>query len=102
LSPVERTSIASRAALARWSSQGSSSLMKSVRLDQPNLEDPVYLEELLLEGSLEDWRRLYQKIMNEPFGSTAQTLQRTLSSTHIYGVTALWKGIFRGLQGNFL
>ena len=102
LSPTERSAIAAKAAKARWNKVGAAATKKpslSVRLDHPQLEDPVYVEELLSEGSLTDWRRLYQQIADQPFGPTTQALQKVLSATEIYGVSHLWKGILQTVQG---
>ncbi len=94
LSPERRSEIASRAANARWKKPH-----KSVRFDAPSLDDPTYLEEVLLEGSLDDWNRIYEEISDRPFGATAKALGRVLSSTRYYGVSPLWAGILRGVQG---
>jgi len=100
LSPVERSAIAAHAAQARWKRQAPSSTpMASVRLDRAGWEDPVYIEELVAEGSLADWKQIYRKISDEPFGSTARALERVLASTEVYGVNALWRGILSMLQG---
>lgn len=101
LSGLERTLIAKKAAQARWgkgfdSQEGSWS---SVRVNQSNLSHPVFLEELLMEGSLDDWRVLYLEVINRPFGATTLALERVLSSTKIYGVTPLWTGILKTAQG---
>jgi hypothetical protein len=72
--------------------------MTSVRLDAPRLDDPTYLEEVLLEGSVADWSRIYREISDFPFGSTAEALERVLVSTRHYGVTPLWVGILRNVQ----
>jgi len=98
LSASLRIQIASKAAQIRWKNPLSPSF-SSVRLDDPRLHHPVFLEELLTEGSLEEWRSLYQEIANHPFGSTADALKKVLSSTKIYGVTPLWKGILGNVQG---
>lgn len=76
--------------------------MKSVRLENPSLDDPAYLEEVLLEGSLNDWKQIYKEISDRPFGTTAEALKRVLSSTHYYGVTPLWSRILENFQGSLL
>ncbi len=73
--------------------------MPSVRLRTPSLEDPAYLEEVLQEGDIGDWRMIYEKISDRPFGAVAAALDRVLSSTHQYGITPLWSAILRRLQG---
>jgi hypothetical protein len=98
LSPERRSEIASRAASARWK-RPHGEMMKSVRLNTPDLADPAYLEEVLLEGSLRDWRRVYEEISDRPFGPIAESLKRVLSSSRYYGVTPLWHGILRSVQG---
>lgn len=103
LSASLRSNIASKAARARWKNKSSaSSLMSSVRLDVPQMDDSVFLEELLSEGSLEEWRNVYQEILNRPFGSTASALEKVLSATTIYGVIPLWKDILRTVRGSFV
>lgn len=99
LSATARKAIASKAANARWKHLKPISLLPSVRLSETCLEDPVYLEEILSEGSLNQWGTIYQKIADQPFGPTAQALGRVLQSTNIYGVTPLWKGILNTLRG---
>lgn len=101
LSRVERSLIASRAAHARWRKNRPALSMPSVRLDQPLWDSPAFLEEILLEGSLDRWRELYRKVFDQPFGPVAEALEKTLSSAKIYGATPLWKGILRTVQGNF-
>ena len=98
LSPERRSEIASRAARARW--KRPDLMMKSVRFDAPSLDDPTYLEEVLLDGSLDDWNRIYEEISEYPFGAIAKALNTVLSSTQYYGVTPLWRGILRSVQGN--
>lgn len=74
--------------------------MESVRFNGPFLEEPAYLEEVLLEGTLEDWRKIYEEIADRPFGRTAMALKQVLSSSRHYGVSPLWKGILGNLQGS--
>lgn len=101
LSSSARSAIAIHAANARWgaSKRPSSHFMPSVRLENPSLDNPVYLEEMLSEGAWRDWHILYRCVANEPFGDTACALEKVCSSTKIYGATALWLGILRSLQG---
>lgn len=103
LSQLKRSLIAARAAQIRWgkTTHGPSE-MSSVRLDHPQLDDPVFLEELLAEGSLETWKRLYQKIIDYPFGREANALEKVLSSLRVYGVTPLWQGLLRRVRGGCL
>lgn len=100
LSAEARSSIASRAAHVRWGTQPLSKPLKpSVRLGAPRWQDPVYLEEILEEGSLHDWSALYHRIADHPFGDIAQALERCLAAARIYGVTPLWRGILHSLRG---
>lgn len=103
LSRLERTLIAKKAAMARWGkySPARVGIMPSVRLDQSSLSHPVFMEELLMDGSLDDWKKLYCELINHPFGPVALSLEKVLSSTKIYGVTPLWKGILKMTQGDF-
>lgn len=98
LSPLRRSAIAAQAARTRWHGSQARRAMPSVRLVAANWEDPVYLEEVLAEGSLADWRLLYQRISDRPFGATAEALARVLTSQEIYGAAPLWKGIVRHQQ----
>lgn len=75
--------------------------MSSIRIEKPSLEDPVFLEELLLEGSMDEWGKIYQKIADHPFGPTADSLEKVLESTNIYGATSLWKGILQNVKGSY-
>jgi len=100
LSPGRRSEIAARAARSRWKGpKAGSALMQSVRFDQPKLSDPAYVEEMLLDGSLQDWRCLYEEVSDRPFGPAAAALKTVLSSTKHYGVTPLWSGLLRNIQG---
>lgn len=100
LSAMERSAIASKAAKVRWGqNKPAVKPISSVRINKPEMDDPVYVEELVSEGSLEDWRRMYRQIADQPFGPTAAALEKVLSSTQIYGVGPLWQGILRTLQG---
>ena len=76
--------------------------MPSVRLEKPLWKDPVYLEEVLSHGSLNDWRELRRKIADRPFGMEADALEKVLNGMDIYGATFLWKGILGYLRGYFL
>ncbi len=75
--------------------------MKSVRFETADFTNPAYLEELLQEGSLHDWRSLYEEIADRPFGDVARTLEKVLSSSDYYGVTPLWKGLLSTVQHAF-
>lgn len=100
LSPQRRSAIASRAAAARWETASPAPFgMASVRFEAPRYDEPAYLEELLMEGSLKDWRGLYQRVADRPFGRVAEVLENVLASTEAYGVTPLWKGLLRGVRG---
>lgn len=101
LSGFERSRIAKKAAMARWG-QVSQKIMTSIRFDKPDLTNPAFLEELLAEGSLDDWKILRCEVANRPFGLSAVALKKVMSSTKIYGVTPLWKGILKNAQGGFL
>lgn len=100
LSSSERSLIASKAARARWATNPAPSAEHpSVRLQQADWANPVYLEEILSDGSVSDWRALYRRVIDFPFGDTASALSRVLNASMIYGVTPLWRGILRTLQG---
>ncbi len=102
LSPGRRSEIASRAAAARWRktpAARSRALMESVRFNAPNLEDPAYLEEVLLDGSVDDWKPIYEAISDRPFGAVATALDRVLKFTQGYGVIPLWTGILSNVRG---
>lgn len=105
LSSSQRSSIASQAARARWkvkpASSGSANY-SSVRLQYADWTSPVYLEEILADGSLSDWRMLYHRIADFPFGKTADALSRVLSSSELYGVIPLWRGILQSVRGGTL
>lgn len=100
LSPDRRSEIAARAARIRWKNAGMhQSLMPSVRFTAPSLDEPAYLEEVLLEGGLRDWRRIIEEISDQPFGPLASALERVLACSHHYGVIPLWSAILRRIQG---
>ena len=96
LSPERRSEIAARAARARWKVPRLG--WESVRFKAPDLTNPAYLEEILLEGSLRDWRPIYEEIADRPFGDIAQALERVLVSSSHYGVIPLWTGILRNAR----
>lgn len=104
LSSSQRSQIASQAARARWKSKAASASEGhlSIRLRSVNWKNPVYLEEILSDGKIADWRVLYRQIAEFPFGETADVLLRVLESTQIYGVTSLWKGLLRSVRGGIL
>src|SRR5438552_18179785 len=61
LSPERRSEIATHAARARWKkNEKQQSLMPSVRFSALSLEEHAYLEEILLDGGLADWKRIYE------------------------------------------
>lgn len=101
LSASQRSQIASRAARARWKVQAGQTpeVHDSVRLRRADWKDPVYLEEILSDGALSDWRVLYRQISEFPFGPTAEALSRVLSATQIYGATPLWRGLLAAVRG---
>ena len=100
LSAPERAAIAATAARARWKKRGdTASALASVRLEKPQLGDPVFLEELITEGSLDQWRQIYREVADRPYGATALALERVLLSTDGYGVTPLWRGILKTIRG---
>lgn len=101
LSSSQRSQIASQAARARWKSKAASANedRPSIRLQDANWNSPVYLEEILSDGSIADWRALYRRVADFPFGETADALARVLSAAHIYGVTPLWQGLLRTVRG---
>lgn len=100
LSASLRAQIAFKAAQARWGKTSNhSEKILSVRLSSADLTQPVFLEELLSTGSVEEWKCLYQEIFNFPFGPVAEALERVLSVSKIYGVTALWKSLLMEVQG---
>lgn len=96
LSPARRSEIASKAARTRWNNPPPT--IKSVRFETADLANAAYLEEVLLEGSLHDWRGIYDEISNRPFGAVAQSLQKVLTSSKYYGLTPLWMGLLRNVQ----
>lgn len=104
LTSSRRSAIAAQAASARWqnlhvTAKQSSCPVPSVRLRGSSWDDPAYLQEILSEGSLEDWGQLYESLADRPFGGIAEALKQVLVSEEIYGVTPLWKGILQGVQG---
>lgn len=102
LSASQRTLIAVKAAKTRWGKKPASpQTFKSIRFDDPQLSNATFIEELLLESSLNDWKLLYHVIVNQPFGPVAQALEQVLSSTPIYGVTPLWRGILKNVQVDY-
>ena len=98
LSPAHRSWIASRAACARWGGDPSSRL-KSVRLLEPRWDEPVFIEEILSDGGLPEWRELYRRITNFPFGETANALEKVVHSVDIYGATNLWRSLLKNYRG---
>lgn len=99
LGASQRHAIAAQAARARWGKGRSDFLPASVRLNSPSWDDPVYLEEVISDGGLSEWRELYHRISEHPFGETAHALGRVVRSVEIYGSTNLWRALLRNLQG---
>lgn len=99
LSRTERSLIASQAARKRWGHKNNFNGKHSIRLDDAKMDDPVYMEEILSEGSLEQWQNLYCEINNYPFGETAEALAQVLTGPQLYGITPLWKGVLASLRG---
>lgn len=101
LSSAQRSQIASQAARARWKTKAASANEDhlSIRLRSANWKSPVYLEEILSDGNIADWRVLYRRVADFPFGETADALARVLSASHIYGVTPLWQGLLCSVRG---
>lgn len=101
LSSTQRSLIAARAATVRWGKKtDAEDALSSVRLTAPDMTDPAFLEELLSEGALKQWQQLYCKIADRPYGVEAAALENVLSATKIYGITPLWRGILRHVQGS--
>lgn len=71
----------------------------SIRLEKPQMTDPVFVEEILSDGSVQQWQLLYHEIFNFPFGKTVEALEKVLAGPHLYGITPLWRGILGSVQG---
>ncbi len=101
LSSHERSVIASKAARSRWKNdqRTSTPALPSIRLENADINDPVYLEELFSEGTLADWKDIYRIVSDRPFGETASAVEKVCSSVRIYGITKLWQGILRTVRG---
>lgn len=100
LSTAARSSIALRAARARWEQATPNKPgLESLRLNNPQLTDPTYIEEILGDGTLEEWKPLFDEVINHPFGQTAMSLHRVLASSRLYGITPLWRGLLCAAQG---
>jgi hypothetical protein len=100
LTPSRRSIIATCAAYARWKKPAiDSSSHTSVRLVKADWNDPSYIEEILSDGTLKDWRELYLRIADQPFGTTVKALENVLGSLEIYGIISLWKQILGNVQG---
>lgn len=97
LAASERRRISERAAHARWGA--AHSFLSSVRLENPKLSDPTYLEEILSYGTWKEWHGIYWSITNKPFGAEAAALEKVCSSVKIYGAGALWKGLLHLARG---
>ncbi|OGQ67075.1 MAG: hypothetical protein A3F89_03030 [Deltaproteobacteria bacterium RIFCSPLOWO2_12_FULL_50_11] len=96
LSSRELSLIAARAARTRWGVS-----LPSIRMENSQMDDPVYIEEILSDGLWKDWQNLYQIIADHPFGDTAAAVEKVCDHANIYGATALWKGILYSLRGAF-
>jgi len=102
LSAARRSHIARLAARKRWSRKISTEEQpQSIRLDTPAWSDPVYLEEILSEGGIQEWQTLYRLISERPFGEIANALETVVTFTHIYGATHLWKSLLMSLRGTY-
>ncbi len=99
LSSSQRSLIASHAARARWKIKPTSADHSSVRLQHADWSNPVYLEEVLANGTVSDWQALYRHIADFSFGKTADALSRVLLVSELYGVIPLWRGILRTSRG---
>lgn len=92
--------MASHAARIRWGKpERPTKSMPSVRLQAAGWGDPVYLEEILIQGGVEEWRHLYHLIAEHPFGETAKALEKVVTFSHIYGASNLWKSLLVNLRG---
>jgi hypothetical protein len=99
LSHAKRSAIAACAAQARWKKKAQAlKLYQSVRLSSQTFEDPVFLQELLSEGGLADWKELLKIIEDRPFGAVAEALEKALRAEKIYGITALWQDLLSSLR----
>lgn len=100
LSAGRRSLIASHAARIRWGKpERLTKYMPSVRLQAAGWGDPVYLEEILTQGGVEEWRRLYHLIAEHPFGETAKALEKVVTFSHVYGASHLWHSLLDNLRG---
>lgn len=100
LSKNKRRVIASHAARIRWGKRiGPNKFIPSVRLQVAEWRDPVYLEEVLSEGGVEEWRHLYHLIAEHPFEDTAQALEKVVTFSYVYGATPLWRSLLNGFRG---
>lgn len=98
VAPARRAAIAALAARSRWRRKAQPS-PDSIRLQHIHWEDPVWLEEVLSDGGPTEWRLLYQRIADHPFGETAVALAQVLEFVQAYGVTPLWKGLLQRVRG---
>lgn len=66
-------------------------------------EDSVAaVEDVLDNGTEDDWRELARHIMEDPTGSYAKSLRVVLSHVRIYGVTRLWQDFLRVVETGVL
>jgi len=101
LTATRRSEIAKLAAKVRWMKPDASSDL-SVRLNESNFDDPVFLEEVLSDGNLVEWKKLYDRLSEFPFGKTADALDRLLAHHYVYGSSLLWQAILESLQGGYV
>ncbi len=100
LSKEQRSLIASHAARVRWGKQEKThEIMPSVRLEVAEWRDPVYLEEILTQGGVEEWRHLCHLITEHPFGETSKALEKVVTFSHVYGASNLWYSLLVNLRG---
>lgn len=58
----------------------------------PGFEDTVpAVEDVLDRGSVDDWRELARRVVDDPDGPAARSLQVVLDNVPMYGTTALWR-----------
>lgn len=58
----------------------------------PGHEDTVpAVEDVLDRGTVDDWRALAQRVVADPGGPAARSLQVVLDHVPMYGTTTLWR-----------
>lgn len=56
--------------------------------------------DILERGNLQDWRVLAQAVREDPWGPTAQAVDRVLSlGPHMYGTSILWREYLGWVRG---